>query len=86
MKMMEWPIVLTCSLQYWRRTGEWSAILPFYSLDRLGGPEVDEIRCETNAGFRNVPSSLSQGLAVWEDGTRFAQMLNAMRLSVGHPE
>jgi hypothetical protein len=40
MKMMEWPIVLTCSLQYWRRKGEWSAILPFYSLDRVGDSEV----------------------------------------------
>ena len=40
MKMMEWPIVLTCSLQYWRRTGEWSAILPFYSLDRVRDSEV----------------------------------------------
>ncbi len=40
MRIKEWPIVLTCSLQYWRRTGEWSAILPFYSLDRIESPEV----------------------------------------------
>jgi hypothetical protein len=36
MKITEWLIVITCSLQYWRRTEEWSAILPFYSLDRRG--------------------------------------------------
>jgi hypothetical protein len=41
MKMKEWPIVLTCSLQYWS-IGKWSAKLPFYSLDRLKGPELDE--------------------------------------------
>jgi hypothetical protein len=48
MKMKEWPIVLTCSLQYWS-IGKWSAKLPFYSLDRLKGPEVDEP--DSSAGF-----------------------------------
>jgi hypothetical protein len=47
MQVMEWPIVLTCSLQYWWRTGEWSAMLPFYSLDRGVGAEVDETQSET---------------------------------------
>ena len=50
MKMMEWPIVLTCSLQYWRRTEEWSAMLPFYSLDRGGGSEVDDAQRKTIHG------------------------------------
>lgn len=43
MKIKEWPIVLTCSLVYWRRTGTWSAILHFYSLDGTKGPEVMEM-------------------------------------------
>jgi hypothetical protein len=34
MKIKEWPIIMTCSLQYW------SAILPFYALDQLKYPEV----------------------------------------------
>jgi hypothetical protein len=37
MKIKEWPIGVTCSLQYWCRTGGWLANLPFYSLDQ--GPE-----------------------------------------------
>ncbi len=64
MKMKEWPIVLTCSLQYWRRTGEWSAILPFYSLDRLKSSEVGDIQCETistGRDERSVLSSVSSG-------------------------
>ena len=40
MKITEWPIALTCSLRYWCRTDGWSAMLPFYSLDQLKGPEV----------------------------------------------
>jgi hypothetical protein len=62
MKMMEWPIVLTCSLQYWRRT-EGSAMLPFYSLDReVGSEAVDETQNETiNDGLGKVPPSLPQG-------------------------
>jgi hypothetical protein len=75
MKMMEWPIVLTCSLQYGRRTEEWSAMLPFYSLDRGAGSEVDETQSETiNAGFGNVSSVTP---------SRFT---HAMRLHMGHPE
>jgi hypothetical protein len=54
MKIKEWPIVLTCSLQYWCRAGEWSAIVPFHSLDRLKGPEVvkmnDTQRNTSNTG------------------------------------
>jgi hypothetical protein len=64
MKMMEWPIVLTCSLQYWQRTEEWSAILPFYSLDRPKSSEVGDIQCETistRRNERNVLSSVSDG-------------------------
>jgi hypothetical protein len=64
MKMMEWPIVLTCSLQYWRRTEEWSAILPFYALDRPGDPEVDNIRARSSTleGMSEVVlSSVSSG-------------------------
>ena len=48
MKMMEWPIVLTCSLQYWRPTEEWSAMLPFYSLDRGVGYEVDDTHARSS--------------------------------------
>jgi hypothetical protein len=35
MKIKEWPIVVSCSLQYWCRTGGWLTNLPFYSLDQL---------------------------------------------------
>jgi hypothetical protein len=61
MRMKEWPIVLTCSLQYWRRTGEWSAILPFYSLDRPKSSEAGDTRRETistgrDEGSGTVPS------------------------------
>jgi hypothetical protein len=63
MRLKEWPIVLTCSLQYWRHTEEWSAMLPFYSLDRgMGSEVVDDSQSETiSAGFENVPPSLPQG-------------------------
>jgi hypothetical protein len=64
MKIKEWPIVLTCSLQYWRRTGEWSAILPFYSLDRREGSEVGEAECDAIESGRMsevVLSSVSSG-------------------------
>jgi hypothetical protein len=50
MKIKEWPIVLTCSLQYGCRTGERLAMLPFYSLDRLKDPEAVKMcdtQCET---------------------------------------
>jgi hypothetical protein len=40
MRIREWPIVLTCSLRYLCRPGEWLATHPFYSLDHLEGPEV----------------------------------------------
>jgi hypothetical protein len=45
MRIKEWPIVMTCSLQYLCSTREWLAILPFYSLDRLKNTEVVEIEC-----------------------------------------
>lgn len=49
-KIKEWPIVLTCSLHHWCRTPEWLAMLPFYSLNQLKGPEVVKMYdtyCET---------------------------------------
>jgi hypothetical protein len=66
MKIKELPIVLTCSLQYWR-TGEWSAMLPFYSLDQLKGSEVNDTQCEiinTGSDEPSVLSSANAGAAV----------------------
>jgi hypothetical protein len=50
MRIKEWPVVMTCSLQYLSSTREWLAILPFYSLDRLKNTElvgIERIRRET---------------------------------------
>jgi hypothetical protein len=70
MKIKEWPIVLICSLQYWCRTGEWLAILSFYSLDQFKGPETDDTQCETiNTGSdeRSVLSSMAGAKALLSD-------------------
>ena len=42
MRIKEWPIVMTCSLQYLRTTREWLSTLPFYSLDQLKSSETTE--------------------------------------------
>jgi hypothetical protein len=49
MRIKEWSIVMTCSLQYLCSTREWLAIRSFYSLDQLKSTEIGEgdIRCET---------------------------------------
>jgi hypothetical protein len=59
MRLKEWPIVVTCSLQYWRHTEEWSAMLPFYSLDRgMGSEVVDDSQSETiSAGFEKASAN-----------------------------
>ena len=49
MKIKEWPIVLTCSLQCSSTAGR-LARLPFYSLDQLKTPEVVKMfdtQCDT---------------------------------------
>jgi hypothetical protein len=58
MKMMEWPIVLTCSLQYWQRTEEWSAILPFYSLDRVRSDRAREVRAKPSCDLEDIVGRL----------------------------
>jgi hypothetical protein len=68
MKMMEWPIVLTCSLQYWRRTGEWSAILPFYSLDRVRDSEVADSQPEKGGSRFARPPTHAMRLHEWAAG------------------
>ncbi len=55
MKIKEWPIVVTCSLQYWCRTGGWLASLPFYSLDQFKRPEDVKM----NDTQRNIISTVT---------------------------
>jgi hypothetical protein len=54
MRIKEWPIVMTCSLQYLCSTRERLATLPFYSLDQLKSREAVDVD-----GIRRGPFNIS---------------------------